>query len=1083
MKNLLAVMAIGMLLFVNAALCSTRIAVVSGQEGQELVDLLTANLSQNKELELVERSEIEKVVQEHQLSLNGALSQQVRFSQFVRADGVLMLDVEGRKAKEKMVRVRLMAADPGVVILDVALPFDSGKLDASAKLVSQRVTPLMPKLKVQRGSAIPISILNIRALLETNGSLEREVGDLLASRLTREPSVFVLERRKLGLLSDEKNFSSESAGAFWDGAELLDGSIDTRPGEDSEISITLRLRQRNGAGDTQFKATGKRSNLRDVVEKLAGDILTALGRQPTAADWDPEAEAQEYLDEAVWAWNQGHVALGIEAAESAKALGLESANLVLLYVNLLDESLDQSAEQDAVDHKLEFASQQVRLDFAMKAIDGCNQFVEEKMHDQLEDYSTYIRIDGRNERLRKRTLNAASKVLVDLLKHTGPNTPPSEPLTQAIRKLAGFSPAEGKLPSSYEVAVEFAEYWADGVDELFAYYKAVLNADAEWRKPQTVELIKRLARVRENVGVRFGLRRDGFEAFVKSLGDEPRTRLVADAILAGGEGDLDTRRKHCKSFLDQLWADRENLVRKRLLRNHLIVVDWRPDYGHYFTEEFARSFASDHLRLLHFYLQTAEVCEDWPADPAYGEDSDYGSYDLLDILWDPVIFPKEEIPVLEQEFKAYQERCKTKQKRFLWRDGGLFAAGERVFHSSKVFLTKSQPAKKLTVTKFWQPYNVNGAEKCKFTSDRIVWEANKLWLLGLFTGTNCGIYTIDLPSLATERIEPPGHRRPFWIQATPKQVFVSLSSPMDEDTQTERDGNAVGEFDRAKRRWKLRRLAPTEAERFYLIHDQLYLTLFGGEGGNFMSGIARYDWANDKLNVLADSRRKPELNQFDNCDSYEVRKIFAASGGKICAVIDGLPYLVREDSGKWQELNCKVSEEGFFTATFNDKTLLVGHSVVYIDPAKESPEVWMRPKGTGALWATPPDWRRVDTREVGFNENSFYFLVKARNPTPHCELRWYERGGPAEGRTIPMEFKLDKAALSSLEAVAHHAEEDEGAAEGTDVNCITHPELEDWPIQLFNTDQGIVLVCRWGGFWFIPFSDVRACLENAKQEG
>src|SRR5438128_427775 len=83
-------------------------------------------------------------------------------------------------------------------------------------LVTAHFTPLLPKLTVLPKDALPISILNLRAAVNSaeSAKLERELTVLLLNRLTHERELFVLERRQLDTLSTEKDLQRDNS-PFW----------------------------------------------------------------------------------------------------------------------------------------------------------------------------------------------------------------------------------------------------------------------------------------------------------------------------------------------------------------------------------------------------------------------------------------------------------------------------------------------------------------------------------------------------------------------------------------------------------------------------------------------------------------------------------------------------------------------------------------------------------------------------------------------------------------------------------------------------------------------------------------------------
>jgi TolB-like protein len=62
----------------------------------------------------------------------------------------------------------------------------------------------------------------------------------LSEQLSREPQLFVLERQKMQLLTDEQLFSPEES-VFWNGAWLLEGMVDQNGSSGDTIIIDARL--------------------------------------------------------------------------------------------------------------------------------------------------------------------------------------------------------------------------------------------------------------------------------------------------------------------------------------------------------------------------------------------------------------------------------------------------------------------------------------------------------------------------------------------------------------------------------------------------------------------------------------------------------------------------------------------------------------------------------------------------------------------------------------------------------------------------------------------------------------------------
>ncbi|MGB8355732.1 MAG: hypothetical protein WCD79_17665, partial [Chthoniobacteraceae bacterium] len=564
---------IATVLFTALRLCAAtpvRIAIIADEASQPAVDLLTAKLSGDKGLVLLERAEIDKVMQEHQLSKQGDLEHQLDLSKLLKAQGLMIIEI-ARQNDFSVVRLRFVAVDPGVVILDMLLPFDKGQTDHTADLFAERAKPLIPKLTVDRANAILISILNIRPEFESSSSrdLQDEMAMLLASRLSAEPAVVVLERRRMDLLESEKQTGDEVAGSYAQGAYLVDGSIEAGAGDKSEITIHLRVRQPNHEGEKLYSTSGPRDSCEKLVRDLAAQVLDAMGHKPASANWSPADEAKQYMEEAVWAWNSGNNPLALEATESAMALGLRNADLLFLQTWL---SADKASPEkyffggkEMEPHPAPFHE---RVDAALKAIDGCNAYIAGEFSSELKLIDAKTHMEPRADAMREKVVHAASGILVELLKQGGTDAVSAGPLREAIRKLEGFDPVKGKFPADYVEATQFAPAWAVSGEELASYYALQMQREDPYQQKVSSQFLSCIVQQREELFAQFPEPKRVFAKLVNLLSADPRTRFAADLIESGGGAPPEERAKFYGKFLDELWERREAMMRAGVFARH-----------------------------------------------------------------------------------------------------------------------------------------------------------------------------------------------------------------------------------------------------------------------------------------------------------------------------------------------------------------------------------------------------------------------------------------------------------------------------------------------------------------------------------
>lgn len=116
-----------------------RLAIVpETPQAAAAADLLTAEFSQNRQVQLLERADIERVYREQGLSAANRDDQ--KLGQFLGADGLLLLNIVSTPLATNMT-TRLIAVKPGVVLTDGSIPWPAGDMaQIQAALVSQKQT-------------------------------------------------------------------------------------------------------------------------------------------------------------------------------------------------------------------------------------------------------------------------------------------------------------------------------------------------------------------------------------------------------------------------------------------------------------------------------------------------------------------------------------------------------------------------------------------------------------------------------------------------------------------------------------------------------------------------------------------------------------------------------------------------------------------------------------------------------------------------------------------------------------------------------------------------------------------------------
>jgi hypothetical protein len=243
-----------------------------------LVSILEVELSQTEGIQVLERTRIDKILQEQQLSLAGLLDRNaiVKAGQLLRADAFILLSqesssVEARPSrrqpvddfnedllqpdnspKGKLIRVRIMETAHGLRLSDRFEELDGKKPEETADRIIKEIIAIAGKLNLPAGQAIPIGIVDIHRvqLGERHKLLERAMPVLLSVRLSKEPKIIMLEREDLKVLLGEKLLTEGKNSDFWSLAVLIDGYLQPK---DGSLEMTLQLRQAAGKEISTFK--------------------------------------------------------------------------------------------------------------------------------------------------------------------------------------------------------------------------------------------------------------------------------------------------------------------------------------------------------------------------------------------------------------------------------------------------------------------------------------------------------------------------------------------------------------------------------------------------------------------------------------------------------------------------------------------------------------------------------------------------------------------------------------------------------------------------------------------------------------
>jgi hypothetical protein len=314
-----------------------KCAIIPGKdltpEVPALVSLLEAELSQDGRIQLLERSELDRVLREQRLTAAGLAEREniMKAGRLLRADAFIFITPEEATPRDsagtgergpvdrslpeqpaprigppapargdvqspagQLIRIRVVETAHGLRLWEGYERLIQGDAEAVSTRIAGTLLDVLQKIAVPSGEVVPIGIVDIHRvqLPEKYEPLARVLPGLLSTRLGKEARIIMLERESLGTLLREKQLTEGNESAFWNSAVLIDGYI--QPREKDIIQINLRLRK--GSGEVlAVVGTVMDSNAVSVaVDRAAMEISKAVLRASSIAAWDSAKEAAEF---------------------------------------------------------------------------------------------------------------------------------------------------------------------------------------------------------------------------------------------------------------------------------------------------------------------------------------------------------------------------------------------------------------------------------------------------------------------------------------------------------------------------------------------------------------------------------------------------------------------------------------------------------------------------------------------------------------------------------------------------------------------------------------------------------------------
>jgi hypothetical protein len=353
----------------------TRVALVStcgGNAGEKVLALAEAKLSTEKDMALLERHEVERVLDEQKLTRCG-LTDSAQALAVGKLLGVeVFATLETFHGSDQALGLAAFDAINGVRLCDVTLP--TGRTEQVVDGVIAAVRSACDKRARTTGARHTICLLSVRNadLPHDLDSFCTAVGQVLEKRLLGSDSLTLLERERLEQVNRERALpTATQSGNLLPSLTVLDLEF-ARGGTGEQTKATALLSDTGGKQFDKLSITVDKRDAVAIAELLAAAVTKALQATPAVATVDRASEARRFCEESHFLSSRNEEDRATQAAETAYALDPEhnrcilelSSHLSTRARNVLAAShtRDRKAKQDNVNSALDLVMRSIDLD-------------------------------------------------------------------------------------------------------------------------------------------------------------------------------------------------------------------------------------------------------------------------------------------------------------------------------------------------------------------------------------------------------------------------------------------------------------------------------------------------------------------------------------------------------------------------------------------------------------------------------------------------------------------------------------------------------------------------------------------------
>lgn len=307
----------------------------SGPRLDQIVAAAEAELGQRSDIQLLERQEIGRLLDEQKLSLSGLVDAESAIKVGRTLSSQVLVSVE-QPEKSPVISLVVFDASTGVRLWDQAVTSDQDN-EAAGTIVRGVAAALLKRQHADRLRTLCLMAVRNADLPRGMDGFCDAVGRLLERNLVRSPSVSLLERSRLEQVTRERVLADDPARKQLL-ASLTVVNLDIeRDGEG--LRATALLTDSAGKSLGKETATAREGDAAGLAAALAAALSRDEKLRPAAGQMDLRTEAARFAAEAEFRISHTDPLRAIPAVEAAHAL--DPGNLA--YHALRAQALIQSA--------------------------------------------------------------------------------------------------------------------------------------------------------------------------------------------------------------------------------------------------------------------------------------------------------------------------------------------------------------------------------------------------------------------------------------------------------------------------------------------------------------------------------------------------------------------------------------------------------------------------------------------------------------------------------------------------------------------------------------------------------------------